>query len=296
MDDPRPADEEAVVSVEAFAINRGETFLLENPQPGWRPGKDVAGTVVHAAANGEGPPLGSRVLGHPDSAGWAERVAVPVAKLAVLPAGIEPRDAAALPLAGLTALRLLRASGALASRRVLLTGASGGVGHCFVELGAAQGAEITAVCASRERGERLLALGAAEVIVDVEHAEGPFDLGLDSVGAASTAAVLRRVREGGLMVWFGQASRVAPRLDFFDWTGGWNVTIRKFHYAQSGPPDAVDLATLVRLLARGRLHPEIGFAADWNRAQEGLEALLTRRVRGNVVLTVDPLNTPNERK
>jgi len=285
VEEPRPRDDELVVAVSAFSVNRGETFLFERLQPGWRPGKDVVGTVVEAAACGGGPRVGERVVGHPEARGWAERVAVPLAKVAPLPDHVAFESAAALPLAGLTALRLARAAGPLGSRRVLLTGASGGVGHYFVELAAAQGAAVTAV-SSAGRGERLRELGAVEVVADVERAQGPFDVGLDSVGGASTGAVLRRLRDDGLLVWFGQASREAPQLDFFDWSGGANATIRKFHYVESGVSDGEDLATLVRLLAAGRLNPEIGFHADWTRTGDAIAELLARQVRGNAVLTV----------
>lgn len=74
------------------------------------------------------------MVAHPERGGWAERVAVPLDKVTMLPVDIDFSVAAALPLAGLTALRLTRVTGPLASRRVLLTGASGGVGHYFVEL------------------------------------------------------------------------------------------------------------------------------------------------------------------
>jgi NADPH:quinone reductase-like Zn-dependent oxidoreductase len=285
-EEPQPRDDEVVVAVAAFSVNRGETFLLERPEPGWRPGKDVAGVVVRAATSGDGPRVGERVVAHPDQGGWAERVAVPLAKVARLPGGIPFEQAAALPLAGLTALRLARAVGPMASRRILLTGASGGVGHCFVELAAAQGAKVTAVTASEERGRRLLELGALDVLHDVGQAEGPFDVGLDSVGGSSTGAVLRRLTEDGLLVWFGQAGREAPCLDFFDWRGGANGTVRKFHYARSAVSDGEDLATLLRLVAAGRLHPEVGLLAGWERTNDVIAALLERQVRGNAVLTV----------
>src|SRR5215470_7911220 len=124
--EPEPKPHEAVVEVAAFSPNRGETFLLEQPRPGWRPGKDVAGIVTRAAADGSGPKVGERVVGHPDQGGWAERVAVATDRLVVVPDTVDLVAAAALPLAGLTALRLLRVAGPAASRRLLLTGASGG--------------------------------------------------------------------------------------------------------------------------------------------------------------------------
>jgi NADPH2:quinone reductase len=122
--------------------------------------------------------------------GWAERVAVKTRQLAVLPESVSDVSAAALPLAGLTALRLLRAAGPLASRRVLMTGASGGVGHYFTELAAAHGAELTVSSATPERSERLRALGAHAVVHDVADAKGPFDVVLESVGGRSLQEAL----------------------------------------------------------------------------------------------------------
>jgi len=200
VDEPEPKPDEAVVEVAAFSPNRGETFLLEQPRRGWRPGKDIAGTVTREAEDGSGPRRGQRVVGHPDDDGWAERVAVRTDRLVPVPDFIDLTVAAALPLAGLTALRLGRVAGSMASRRVLLTGASGGVGHYFVELAAAQGALVTAVCATAARGERLLALGAADVVRTVERSDGPFDVGVDSVGGRATPAVWHKLTQHGMLI------------------------------------------------------------------------------------------------
>ncbi|MEV5242787.1 zinc-binding dehydrogenase [Streptomyces cinnamoneus] len=279
---PVPGPGEALIKVEAFAPNRGETFLLERPRPGLLPGKDVAGLVVQAAADGSGPGIGTRVVGHPALGGWAEYAAVPTHSLAALPDGVDSVRAAALPLAGITALRLLRTAGSLAGRRVLLTGASGGVGHYVTELAVGAGAELTAVTATPERGERLAALGA-EVVHDVAAARGPFDVVLESTGGPELPLALATVRPGGLLVWFGQASRTPVTLDFFQLLGGpERVTIQHFHYA--GAPYGADLEALVRLVEQGRLHPEIGRVADWSETANTLVDLRERRIRGKAVL------------
>lgn len=284
--EPDPTPEQLVIEVEAFSINRGEMFLLDAPAPGWRPGKDVAGRVVCAPAGGRGPAVGTRAVAHAEHSGWAERVAVSIDAVAVLPDTVCFAVAAALPLAGLTALRLLRYAGPLASRRLLITGASGGVGHCLVELAAQQGALVSVVTASPERGARLLELGAVELVHAITDAQGPFDVVMESVGGDAVMAALRAVRPDGLVVWFGQASRTPPVLDFFDWNVPVGATIRRFGYQPSNTTDATDLATLVRLVATDHLHPELGLQQTWAHTAAALESLIHREVRGNAVLTI----------
>jgi NADPH2:quinone reductase len=281
--EPEPAPDEALVAVEAYSLNRGEIFLLDAPRDGWRPGQDVAGRVERAAADGSGPPAGTRVVAHVPAAGWAARVAAPTDALAPLPDEVTATDASTLGVAGLTALRLLRAAGSVAGSRVLLTGASGGVGHFVVELAAAQGGLVTAVSS---RGERLLALGAAEVVGSVEAAEGPFELVLESVGGASLTAALERLAPRGKLLWFGEASREPATIGFGSAAGAFLASIEPFIYWRTGASDGDDLATLVRLVAGGRLHPEVGLVADWRETPDALIALRDRRVRGNAVLTV----------
>jgi len=293
VDEVRPAAGELVIEVAAFSINRGETFQLERPHDGWRPGKDVAGRVVESS--GDGPPVGSRVVAHLPHSGWAERVTAPATQVAVLPDSISFTQAATLPLAGLTALRLLRTAGNVIGRRILLTGASGGVGHYFTELAAAAGASVTAVVSSPERGERLLDLGAESLVYDVSDASGPFDLVLESVGGTSLPIALSKLVAGGQLIWFGEVSRRPVELDFFTlFDGPENATIRHFHYTDGR--DDEDLATLVRLVATGRLHPELGRIEDWSQTNAVLDALRNRRIRGNAVLTLQEETAPMDPK
>jgi NADPH:quinone reductase len=286
VDDVSPAAGEAVMTVEAFSVNRGETLLLQDPPAGWRPGKDIAGRVVRAASDGTGPPAGTRVVGHPPSHGWAERAAVCASALVELPDEIATVTAAALPLAGLTALRLLRAAGPLIGRRLLITGASGGVGHYVTELAIGSGAEVTAVSASQERGARLASLGAA-VVTDPADAPGRYDVVMESAGGASLAAARRKARTSGTVLWFGQASGTPATIDFFDWIDGTaGAPIVAFHYQRPDFADDGDLAALVRLVAAGRLHPEIGALLPWERTPDVIDAIRQRRLRGNAVLTL----------
>ncbi len=121
-DVPEPAlgAGEALVEVRAFGVNRGELTLLAN-RTDWRPGQDIAGVVVQPAEDGSGPQAGARVVALVDQAGWSQRVAARTSRLAQLPDSVSFEAGAALPVAGLTALRALRIGGALLGRSVLST-------------------------------------------------------------------------------------------------------------------------------------------------------------------------------
>jgi NADPH2:quinone reductase len=284
--EPHAKGNEVVIAVAAFSINRGETFLLDAPRPGWRPGKDVAGTVVEAAQDGSGPPVGARVVGYAAAGGWAERATVATASVAVLPDNVSTDVAAALPLAGLTAVRLIRSVRPLLGRRLLITGASGGVGHYVTELAIASGAEVVAVTATAERGARLRELGA-HTVTDVEDAPGWYDVAMESVGGSSFSSARSRVRPEGELLWFGQAGKEPIKVDFFEWIQGTvGAAITPFDHARSDRGDAADLAMLVRLVAEGRLHPEIGTIGSWEETAARLDDLRRRQLVGNAVLRV----------
>src|SRR5258705_2404897 len=170
--EPRPAANEALVEVRAFSLNRGELRLFQVRPEGWRPGQDVAGVVLRAAADGSGPSAGTRVVALCDQAGWAERAAVPSHRLALLADNVSFSAAASLPVAGLTALRTLRHGAPLLGKRVLITGAAGGVGNLAVQLAARSGARVTAIVGNRQRGDVLDGLGAAEIVTAIENAQG----------------------------------------------------------------------------------------------------------------------------
>jgi NADPH2:quinone reductase len=284
VDDPRPGRGEALVAVRAFSLNRGELALLEARTDGWRPGQDIAGVVVEQAADGSGPAPGSRVAALVEQAGWAELAAVPTERLAILPddVGIEP--GAALPLAGLTALRTLRLGGDLLGRRVLITGASGGVGGIQVQLAAAAGAEVTAV-AQPQHEKQLVARGAASVVTDPSAASGLYDLVIDWVGGSSLAAGLGKVAPGATIVLGSSSQEKTPInvYDFFGHEGARLVSYLSYAYPQ---PPGPDLTTLVGLVATGTLEPTIGLTMSWNRLRDAITALAERRISGKAILTI----------
>ncbi|WP_027006614.1 zinc-binding dehydrogenase [Conexibacter woesei] len=289
--EPEPAPNEAVVAARAFSINRGEVNLLSGPPRGggWRPGADVAGVIARAAADGSGPPEGARVVAHAWQGGWAQRVAVATDAIAVLPDAVGFDVAATLGVAALTALRLVRAAPDLTGRRLLITGAAGGVGHFATELAIARGAEVVAV--SRRGAPRLEAFGAT-VVPEVAAAPGRFDVVFESIGGASLPAAIERAAAGGTVFWLGQADNEPVALDFFETVNhpvAPVAAIVPFSYWRTGASDAADLATLAGLVARGLLHPEVGETAPWAETPRLLRALRDRELTGNAVLGLDSL-------
>jgi NADPH:quinone reductase-like Zn-dependent oxidoreductase len=257
-------------------VNNGE---------GWIPGQDVSGEVLQAAADGSGPAAGTRVVALMDEFGWAERAAVSTHRVAALPDGVGFAQAAALPVAGLTALRAVRHGGAIVGRRVLITGAAGGVGNLAVQIAARSGAQVTAVVGRADRGAGLRALGAAEVVEGIEHAQGRFWLILESAGGASLSRAVQIVEAKGTVVVYGNSSGEPSTLGFGDFRGGQNARIQSFFYFTSGAEEQFgpDLALLVSLVADGSLRPAIGAERSWTEFAEVAEALRARRIQGKAV-------------
>jgi NADPH2:quinone reductase len=289
--DPKPAPHEAVVQVEAFSINRGELGLFARRPEGWRPGQDIAGRVLASAADGSGPAAGARVVAMVDFGGWAERVAVPVERLAPLPDAVEAERAAGFGIAGLTALRALRRGGGLLDARVLVTGASGGVGTYAVQLAAAGGAEVTALTGTH-RSVDIEALGAHRVITSLDDADGDFDLVLESIGGETLLAALRHTAPRGLLVLLGSSSGDPAPITISSFRPHVRQTVHPFWVHGSGEPIGEDLATLARLTARGLLNPVVGWAGSWDRLDRAMQALRERRVAGKAVLRVDHADEP----
>ncbi|PWJ93607.1 NADPH:quinone reductase-like Zn-dependent oxidoreductase [Mesorhizobium loti] len=286
LDEPQPASNEALVSVRATSLNRGELRLLAIRQSGWIPGQDIVGFVEQAAADGSGPAMGTRVAALVDQAGWAERVAVPTDRLAVLPDDVSFVSAATLPVAGTTALRTLRHGGDLTGQQVLITGASGAVGRFQIQIAREQGASVTAVAASRH-GEDLRGLGAEQVVEAIELAEGPFSLIMESVGGESLAHAIERVAPGGTIVMFGSSSGELTPIGFRQFVPDHEgARLQTFAYYTSGPGIGEDIASLLALVAAGRLETRVALTVPWTDIAQALDALRQRSFSGKAVLTM----------
>ncbi|HVH78198.1 MAG TPA: zinc-binding dehydrogenase [Stellaceae bacterium] len=285
--EPAPKPDEAIVAVRAFSLNRGEMRLLQVRHAGWRPGQDIAGVVISAAEDGSGPPAGTRVVCLTDWEGWAQRVAVPSHRMAALPDNVSFADAASLPVAGLTALRTLRHGTPVLGKRVLITGAAGGVGNLAVQIAAHAGARVTAVVGSAERAKVLDGLGAAEIVTNIEDAQGHFELILEAAGGASLAAAIARVAAKGIVVIYGNSSGESTPLNFRDFAEHQNARLQGFHYFTSEPEEKFgpDLTLLVSLIADGSLKPRI-VEHDWHDISTVGAQLLGRGVAGKAIFHI----------
>lgn len=287
--EPQPGPAEAIVRVAATSLNRGEVSRAGSAPPaGQRQGWDVVGLVEQAAANGAGPPAGSTVVGLVNGAGWAERVPVPVDYLAVVPEGVTAVQAACLPVAGMTALRALALGGFPAGRRVLVTGASGGVGHLAVQLARAMQMTVTGLIRNPDANPGAAA-ACHHVVRDIRDARGPYDHVLEGVGGDVLTACLDAVAPHGMVVSYAstlmEPAALGPR-----WFGAHlGATLRsmllfdELRYTQSA---SSDLSTLCGFVASGTLRPHVDVEADWSRAGELARDLLERRVTGKVVLHI----------
>ncbi|MCX4659333.1 zinc-binding dehydrogenase [Streptomyces uncialis] len=304
LPDPVAGPGEVLVAVEAV-----DTLVVETQiRAGWGrdyfpiappyvPGSGVAGTV-RALGDGVDPDwTGRRVAASLDlSGGYAELVAVPVGALTAVPDQVSLTDAAALVHDGVTALTLLRATDLRPGERVLVLGASGGMGTVLVQLAKAAGARVVGTA----RGDRKIALVrelGADAVVDasrpdwVEQARAALggtgaDVVLDGVGGATGAAAFPLVENGGRFSAHGAPSGGFSEVDPDDAAAR---GIRLFGIADVQLPADERARLVARALeevAKGALRPVIGATFPLDQAASAHRAIESRELLGKAVITV----------
>jgi NADPH:quinone reductase-like Zn-dependent oxidoreductase len=301
---PTPAPDEVLVRVHAAGLDRGTWHLLTGQpyllrilgfglrQPKNRvPGRDVSGTVVDVGSSVTRFAVGNEVYGI-SRGSYAEYAVAREDKLAPKPANLSFEEAAVVPVSGITALQALRDAGLVrAGQRVLVIGASGGVGSYAVQLAKALGAEVTGV-ASTAKLDLVRSLGADHVIdyTREDFADGAtrYDLVLDIGGSARIRRLRRALARRGTLVIVGGEDGGAV-------TGGLGRQLRAIVLSPFvrqrltmlvNKERASDLTPLTELIEADRLAPSLERSYPLHQAPEALRRLAAGTVRGKLAITV----------
>jgi NADPH:quinone reductase-like Zn-dependent oxidoreductase len=302
IDTPNVGDGQVLVRVHATSVNpidwhsmRGAPYLMR-AESGWvRPkntglGADFAGRVEEVGANVTRLAPGDEVYGISIRT-HAEFVVVSEQGIAHKPVGVSFEEAAAVPVAGLTALQGLRDKGRIqAGQAVLVNGASGGVGTFAVQIAKSYGAEVTGVCSTRNL-DLVRSIGADHVVdytrEDLTRSGRRFDLILDAVGNHSISELKRVLAPDGYVALAGapQGNWIAPVVHVAK-----AVVVSKLGSQKMIPflaqRNAEDLTRLKELIEAGEVTPIIDRRYSLAEVPEAIRYLEEGRARGKVVISV----------
>ncbi|MFJ8650016.1 NADP-dependent oxidoreductase [Streptomyces sp. NPDC093546] len=287
-DRPAPLGAEVLIRVHASGVNPVDAAVRSGAlpllgEPPFGVGWDVSGVVEEVGPGARFKP-GDEVFGMPffprAATGYAEYVAVPSRQVARKPDGLDHVQAAALPLAGLTAWQgLVDAARLEAGQRVLIHRAAGGVGHLAVQIAKARGAQVIAL-ASEPKHAFVRSLGADEVLdyrtTDYTEAVQDVDVVFDSSSEGTRS--LEVLRPGGTLVSIMEHwnRELAARIE---------AAGRRFA-GVSVEPDYASLEAMAALVDSGRLLPHIAETFPLEEAAKAHELVGSGRVQGKVVLTI----------
>jgi NADPH:quinone reductase-like Zn-dependent oxidoreductase len=287
---PVPAPNQALIKVKAFSLNQGETRTALDATDCYTPGWDFAGVVEQAAADGSTPKEGTRVFGYVARGSWAEYLVATGSLMAEIPEGVSDVQAATLPIAGLTAMGCLDASGDVSNRSLLITGAAGGVGRFACQLAALAGAKVFAV--SRRPGllQQLQADGVAPsgIFASVAEAKlaGSYDLIWDSLGGENLAVALTALSRNGTCINYGNSSRQPTSFDVR--TQGWPFhTIKCIWLGREPLQNSTPfLNRLAELVEKHQLRTPVDKVLPWTSIAQAAGSLLQQQVNGKMVLEI----------
>lgn len=303
VDKPIPADNQVLVKIEAASLNYGNVVLLRGKpflarfafglrKPKYSiPGGDIAGRVEAVGKNVTQFQPGQHVFGDLSGCGWggfAEYVSVPESALAVKPENITFEEAAAVPMAGVTALQGLRDKGMIqAGQKVLIHGASGGVGTFAVQIAKSFGADVTGVCSTRNL-DVLRSIGADHVIdytqEDFTKKGQKYDLILGANGNHSITAYKRCLKDNGVFIHVGGSGSQL----FQTMTLGslYSITGKKKMSSLLQRQNQKDLMILTELLESEKIKPVIDKTFKLDEIKEAFQYFEQGHAQGKVVLTI----------
>jgi NADPH:quinone reductase-like Zn-dependent oxidoreductase len=288
---PFPRDNEVLVRIVATSINAADyrSIRMGIIPDGKIYGADIAGWVEATGKDVHMFKSGDAVFGDIADCGFggfAEYVAVPEAALALKPAGVSFQDAAALPMAALTALQALRDQGQIRpGQTVLIYGASGGVGTFAIQLAKYFGAEVSAVCSTRNLeiagslgADRVIDYATEDALAGVQH----YDLILAVNGNRLLSVYKRALTSNGIFVLVGGAlSQVIKSMLFGKLisTGG-----KKMRFLKA-KPCAKDLEFIIRLVEEGKIKPVIDRQYCLEETAAAMRYISQGHARGKVIIS-----------
>ncbi|MFD6443939.1 zinc-binding dehydrogenase [Promicromonospora sp. NPDC060204] len=286
--DPAPGPHDAVIQVRAFAPNHGDLEVLPSLPDGMIPGWDAAGVVVAEALDGTGPRLGQVVASLGTDSAWAERRLVTAESVGVAPDGADPHRTSVVPVAATSALRGLRRLGPLLGRRVLVLGGTSAVGLFAVQLAARAGAEVVATTRNPAAHQRLVELGAHEVIASPSDLDGDVSGVLDLLGGTYLVQAFARLAPGGTLVALGHAAGQGEHFAYGDLFGDAARHDRSLttFFLGAEPDLGPDMAWLAAEIHGGRLDPVVGAVRSWRELPDAFAAGV-ERTSGKIVLTIE---------
>jgi NADPH:quinone reductase-like Zn-dependent oxidoreductase len=224
--------------------------------------------------------------------GWAERVALPTTDIAEIPDDVSDTAAATLPVAGLTALYALERCERLLASRVLVTGATGGVGYFACQLARLMGAHVTALLRRRDQEALAQSLGVNATLVSPDAAEleavGKFRAIVDGVGGPTLGRLLARLDDDGRAILYGVSAGQETSLTIRDLMLTGKGRVEGFYLTRDIQIERASkgLSRLLELLADGRLRTLVSVDADWSAVGEVAARLMARDFAGKAVLRI----------
>ncbi len=317
VQDPEPGSGEIVVRLRNAALNRRDVFVTQGMYPGAKPdalpiilGSDGSGEVAARGDGAEGPEEGAevvinpalywgdnpkvpgkeyRILGLPDDGTYAQFVKVPADHVYPKPSHLSHEEAAALPLAALTAYRALFSRGSLQEgETVLVPGIGGGVATFVVQMAKAAGATVFVTSGSDEKIERAKELGADGGVnynsedwsKELKNMTGGVDLSIDSIGGETFNALVQLAKPGSRIVIFGATQGPVPKMMTI------SIALKNLDVFGTAMGNAQEFGDMLEFYEKHELHPVINETYSLEETTAAQQHMEEGKGIGKIVLEI----------